>query len=133
MITLIILLSLVALGSVYLHLKEVERETNILRHTIAVNLSILEPELIQLKGKADAILSGSAPLPQGVTREAAESARGLLEKSEKAAKSVREKLETASLQDLGPMLSQVFDAMSEATDARIALGACESAGMHFFG
>jgi|AGTN01.3.fsa_nt_gi hypothetical protein len=133
MITLIILLAIVSLGSIYLHLREVERDTNILRHTIAVNLSILEPELIQLKGKADAILSGSAPAPVGVTREAAESARGLIEKSETAAKAARAKLETASLSELGPMLTQVFDAMDQATEARIALGACESAGLHLLG
>lgn len=133
MIILIILLAAISLISLYAHIKDVERDTHFLRHTIAVNLSILEPELVELKGKADAILSGSAQAPEGVTREAAESARGLLEKSEKAAKSAREKLETASLEELGELLTQVFDAMSKATDARIALGACESAGMHFIG
>lgn len=123
MITLIILLSIVILACAFMAIRSEHRDSSFMFHTIEVNLSILEPELVFLKGKAEAILSGAETAPEGVTIEAAQEARDLLEQSERIATSARQRIHTVAVRELGGILGEVFDAMSKATDARILLKA----------
>lgn len=101
---------------------ESDPESDIMRDTIAVNLSILDHELVALNSNIDAILAGR-PAPAGVSPEAVAQARELLGKSESAADSVRDRLKQARRDELGELLEQVFQAMSQSTEARKLLKA----------
>jgi hypothetical protein len=123
MITIIIVVAILIGLALFLRYAEIDPDTDIMRDTIAVNLSILEPELVELKSRVDAILTGG-PAPAGVAPEAVAEAKELLDKSESAANSVRDRLGKAKHDELGELLTQLFQAMSQATDARILLKAC---------
>jgi hypothetical protein len=86
----------------------------VLRHTINVNLNILDNELSELKTIALATPDSAAQ----------QQASKLLRKSQVAAEAARARVENASTEELGKILGMVFGAMSQSTDARRLLTAC---------
>lgn len=90
---------------------EDERE---LRHTIAVNLGILKRELMELQEIAK--VSNLAELPRA-------QANSLLAASEETADRVQSQYEQAGLEDLRLLITALFQAMNQATEARRTLGA----------
>jgi hypothetical protein len=89
-----------------------DRET---RRTIAVNLSILLPELDEL----DTFAAKAHPSTQ------VDRAKELLRLAREATESIDSNLRMAtSSQDLADILGQVFAAMTGSSDARRLLGAC---------
>jgi hypothetical protein len=117
-----VLAILIVVGIAIRHF-ELQNDTEFLRHTVTVNLSILEPELVELTAVALA-KSAAPPSPDGVSPEALAEAKQLLAGSDAAAKLIRSRVDQAKLKELGHLLTLVFQAMSQATDARIMLKAC---------
>jgi hypothetical protein len=95
---------------------ELLEETAVLRHTLEVNLDILEAELTELKAVAQAQPQAS-PL-------AVERAIQLLKYSQAIAKNARQRLQVATNEELEKTLGLVFGAMNQSTDARRLLNAC---------
>jgi hypothetical protein len=94
--------------------KELLENRAVLRHTISVNLEILESELSELKAIAQA-----AP-PSAAQQSASE----LLQKSQAVAEAARARVQIAPNEELGKILGLVFGAMNQSTDARHLLNAC---------
>jgi hypothetical protein len=95
---------------------EVENELEDLRdsrHTIRVNLAILEKEIAELKG-----IAKRTPASADVT-----AAKALLETAQNALM-LEFALSTASSKQLGEILGQVFEAMNQSNRARHLLNAC---------
>lgn len=90
---------------------EDERE---LRHTIAVNLGILKRELMELQEIAK--VSNLAELPRA-------QANSLLAASEETADRVQSQYEQDGLEDLRLLITALFQAMNQSTEARRTLGA----------
>lgn len=90
-----------------------------LRNTIEVNLDILQRELETLKPIAEA--APSTP--------AVETARRLLREADACAQDADWQVSVVRDAELPPLLTQVFQAMSRATDARRILGACTPANL----
>lgn len=86
-----------------------------LLHTIGVNLSILKSELEEL-----------ADIQAQQSSQASLAAGELLRVADEIATSADQRLNTASTDELGEILSEVFNAMSKTTEARCLLGACKS-------
>jgi hypothetical protein len=95
---------------------ELQEETAALRHTVEVNLDILEAELIEL--------TAAARTQTNVSPDAVEKATQLLRSSQTIAKNARQRLQLASNEELEKMLGLVFGAMNQSTDARRLLNAC---------
>lgn len=111
----ITVLFLLAVGSAYLHAKEQKQDLLVLRHTISVNLSILNSELKELLKIADG--SASAPAPEIVR------AKALLSSSSNIARNTELQQYIGSKDELVTMLGNVFTAMNQSTEARRLLGA----------
>lgn len=90
---------------------EDERE---LRHTIAVNLGILKRELMELREIAKESTAAAPARAQ---------ANSLLAASEETADRVQSQYEQAKLEDLRLLITALFQAMNQATEARRTLGA----------
>ena len=115
----ITLLLLVGVISVYLHMKENTEDLQVLRHTIAVNLSILISDLEEL-GKIAASAENSS---------AAADANLLLQNSASLARSAEDQLDSASRRELENRLGQVFHAMNLSSRARRVLNACSDSSL----
>ena len=89
----------------------------VLRHTISVNLSILLAELDELSVAA----AKAKASPETTT------ARALLSSAAGAAQATQSRLSSASNNELGNMLEQVFQAMLQSTEALRLLGGCSPA------
>lgn len=90
---------------------EDERE---LRHTIAVNLGILKRELMELQEIAK---------KSTVAEPSRTQANSLLAASEETADRVQSQYEQAGLEDLRLLITALFQAMNQSTEARRTLGA----------
>jgi hypothetical protein len=92
------------------------QDLRVLRHTIRVNLSILENEIDELSAIAQ-----KAPPSEDAT-----AAKRLLEKAQGALllEMALFALSAASLKQRGEILGQVFEAMNQANQARHLLNAC---------
>ena len=90
---------------------EDERE---LRHTIAVNLGILKRELMELQEIAKV---------STVAEPSRTQANSLLAASEETADRVQSQYEQAGLEDLRLLITALFQAMNQSTEARRTLGA----------
>ncbi len=110
----ITLLLLVCAISVYLHMQENTEDLQVLRHTIAVNLSILISDLEEL-GKIAASAENSS---------ATADANLLLQDSARIARSADEQINSASRREMENLLGHVFHAMNLSSRARVLLNAC---------
>lgn len=110
----ITLLVLVCALSAYLHVQENTEDMRVLRHTIAVNLSILRSDLAELSNIA-ARTERSAKTAD---------ADSLLLDSAKIARLAEDQLYTASRSELENLLGRVFHAMNLSSRARRLLNAC---------
>ncbi len=96
------------------HRAERLEEQAVLRHTINVNLDILDSELAELKA-----IASSAPASASQLQ-----ASRLLQNSQKVAQAARTRVQIAGSDELEKMLGLVFGAMNQSTDARRLLNAC---------
>lgn len=110
----ITLLVLVCALSAYLHVQENTEDMRVLRHTIAVNLSILRSDLAELSNIA-ARTERSAKTAD---------ADSLLLDSARIARLAEDQLYTASRSELENLLGRVFHAMNLSSRARRLLNAC---------
>ena len=110
----ITLLLLICAISVYLHMQENTEALQVLRHTIAVNLSILRSDLAELSNIA-ARTERSAKTAD---------ADSLLLDSARIARLAEDQLYTASRSELENLLGRVFHAMNLSSRARRLLNAC---------
>ena len=110
----ITLLLLVGALSAYLNVQENTEDMRVLRHTIAVNLSILSAELDELVK-----IAANAETSQ------ATAANLLLQDSTKIALLAENHLYSASRSELENLLGRVFDAMNLCSRARRILNACD--------
>jgi hypothetical protein len=97
-------------------IRETDSNDRSTRRTIAVNLSILLPELDEL----ETIAAHAKPSAQ------VERAKELLQQAREVTEPLDWQLKSASSQELGNILEVVFAAMSGSTDARRLLGACHT-------
>lgn len=115
----ITLLLLVCAVSVYLHVRENTEDLQVLRHTVAVNLSILISDLEEL-GKISATAE---------TSSATAEANLLLQDSARIAGSAEDQLYSASRRELENRLGHVFHAMNLSSRARRLLNACSDSSL----
>lgn len=110
---LVLVFALLILAAIWSERKKHRDASANLRHTIRVNLSILKPELVELSAIAAATQT-----------QEAQQAQALLESAQTTVATVEPKIDSASRKELGSLLSNVFEAMNKAVDARHLLNAC---------
>ncbi|MFA7340027.1 MAG: hypothetical protein WC028_24830 [Candidatus Obscuribacterales bacterium] len=98
--------------------RQTVKDEQILRHTINVNLNILENEIIELT----ALIVADAN--QKTSTAAHEEAKTLLENAQAIASYARIHVSDKGYNELQEMLGQVYGAMNHATSARKLLNAC---------
>jgi hypothetical protein len=108
-----IIVILVALALLF-RIREIRSDSLVLRHTIAVNLSILKSELEELFTVAN----------QSEASQAVIDARAFLTSAATAARNTESRLNAASKRELGALLANAFQAMQNSTRARHLLNAC---------
>ncbi len=100
------------------HPTQTVKDEQILRHTINVNLNILDSEIIELT----ALIANNTKQRTATTEE--EEAKALLQLAQTTASSTRLVVAESGYDELQGMLGQVFGAMNMATSARRLLNAC---------
>lgn len=94
------------------------KDEQILRHTINVNLNILDSEIIELT----ALIATNTKHRAETAEE--EEAKALLQLAQSTASSARLVVAESGYDELQGMLGQVYSAMNMATSARRLLNAC---------
>ncbi len=100
------------------HCNQTVKDEQILRHTINVNLNILDSEIIELT----ALIANNTKQRTATTEE--EEAKALLQLAQTTASSARLVVAESGYNELKKMLGQVYGAMNMATRARRLLNAC---------
>ena len=97
---------------------ETAKDEQVMRHTINVNLNILENEIVELT--ALTVVDANQKKPTAEQEEA----KALLENAQAIASYARLHVSDKSYNELQKMLGQVYSAMNMATSARRLLNAC---------
>ncbi len=112
-IAIAILFAMVFSLAIYAHISEARQDAQVLRHTIGVNLDILQAELVNLNPFADQV-------PDSADKQ---KALQLLKQADVTARGARQKLCIVSSWKLEALLGEVFGAMIKVTEARHLLNA----------
>ena len=97
---------------------ETAKDEQVMRHTINVNLNILENEIVELT--ALTVVDANQKKPTAEQEEA----KALLENAQAIASYARLHVSDKGYNELQKMLGQVYGAMNMATSARRLLNAC---------
>ncbi len=112
-IAIVIIFATVFSLAIYAHIREARQDAQVMRHTIGVNLDILQAELVNLNLFAHQV-------PDSVDKQ---KALQLLAQADSTARGARQQLCIVSGLSLEPLLGEVFGAMIKVTEARHLLNA----------